>query len=389
MATQANLPSVGDGHVPQTPALPGVTPAQLLNSLADGAYITDLNRTILFWNRAAERITGWTVADVVGKSCFDNILVHVDKDDHQLCGKEYCPLHRSIVTGEPSTAPLLVFARRKDGRKVPVEVSVSPIRDATGNVVAGIEVFHDLTPGTRDLQRAKLIQDHTLAGPPISDPRLTVAVRYVPCDIVGGDFYRVEAVGTDQVAFMVADVMGHGVASALYTMQMRVLWDDLRGGLTRPADFLTRLNGRLHTLVNEDTYFATATFGIFDLRTGEVRHCAAAHPAPFLLRQSGRLERVPGAGAAVGLFPEAEYEEGVARLAFGDRLLACTDGAFEIEDATGALLGEERFGQLLIEVVHLPGPELLLALEERLLRYGNHLRLADDLTLVLMEYRGG
>ena len=68
---------------------------EVLDALPDGAYITNLDRKILFWSRAAEKITGWPAGEVTGHTCADNILVHVDKDGHQLCGKEHCPLHRS------------------------------------------------------------------------------------------------------------------------------------------------------------------------------------------------------------------------------------------------------------------------------------------------------
>ena len=91
----------------------------MLDALPDGAYITNCERKILFWSRAAELITGWSAPDVVGHSCSDNILIHVDKDGHQLCGKDYCPLHRAMVTGRQSTSPLLVFAQHKDGHRGP------------------------------------------------------------------------------------------------------------------------------------------------------------------------------------------------------------------------------------------------------------------------------
>ena len=68
--------------------LSGLPTPALLNSLADGAYITDVDRKILFWNHAAERITGWPAQEVVGRTCHDNLLVHEDKDGHPLCGKE-------------------------------------------------------------------------------------------------------------------------------------------------------------------------------------------------------------------------------------------------------------------------------------------------------------
>ena len=71
----------------------------ILDCLADGAYATDTDRRILFWNRSAERITGWKREDVVGRRCRDNILVHVDIDGHPLCRTEFCPLHRATATG--------------------------------------------------------------------------------------------------------------------------------------------------------------------------------------------------------------------------------------------------------------------------------------------------
>ena len=97
---------------------------ELMNLMADGAYITDTERRIVFWNQAAQRITGWTESEVVGRSCYDNILVHLDKDGHSLCGHEHCPLHRSIVVGQPSPEPLLVFAMHRTGARIPVEVTV-------------------------------------------------------------------------------------------------------------------------------------------------------------------------------------------------------------------------------------------------------------------------
>ncbi len=87
---------------------------------------------------------------MVGRHCFDSLLSHVDKDGHELCGNEYCPLHRSIVTGASSGAPL-VFAKRKDGRRTPVQVTVAPIRNAAGEIIGGVEAFRDISPALRGL----------------------------------------------------------------------------------------------------------------------------------------------------------------------------------------------------------------------------------------------
>ena len=80
---------------------------RIVDSINDGVYVVDTRRRIVFWNKAAERITGWTAEEVVGTACHDGILAHVDLDGHVLCGHEFCPLHRAIVTKQRSTAPLL------------------------------------------------------------------------------------------------------------------------------------------------------------------------------------------------------------------------------------------------------------------------------------------
>ena len=63
----------------------------ILDNLYDGVYFVDLDRKITYWNKGAERITGYTAGEVVGNRCFDNILMHVDSRGTLLC-KDLCPL---------------------------------------------------------------------------------------------------------------------------------------------------------------------------------------------------------------------------------------------------------------------------------------------------------
>ncbi len=353
---------------------------EILDALADGAYITDAERKIVFWSRAAERITGWSGTEVVGHYCGDNILVHVDKDGHQLCGKEQCPLHRAIVTGETSQEPLLLFAQHRQGHRIPLEVSVAPLRDETGETVGGIEVFRDLTSLMEDLRRAKAVQDHLLQSKLPSDSRVRFEVRYIPKELVGGDFYRIEALGSGRYAILLADVMGHGVASALYTMQLRSFWEECRAKIRSPSRFMMELNLRLHRLVGPDGYFATAVFVLYNAATGKLRWIRAGHPPPLLLRHSGAIERLDHVSPALGLRLDAVYTETEARLEPGDSLLLFSDGATEVLDKQGKELGEAGFVRLLMDLAG--RPLTLESVEEKLLEFCNLVRLSDDLTLL-------
>lgn len=113
---------------------------KLLESLFDGVYYVDLDRKITVWNAAAERITGFLRTEVRGACCADNILRHMDEAGNELCTTG-CPLAASMQDGQLREAN--VYLHHKQGHRVPVTVRISPVRDADGTIVGGIEVFSD------------------------------------------------------------------------------------------------------------------------------------------------------------------------------------------------------------------------------------------------------
>jgi len=114
----------------------------LIENMYDGLYFVDRRRTITYWNKAAERITGFTADEVVGCRCSDNILIHVDGKGKGLC-RGMCPLAAAIDDGNSREAE--VYLHHKDGHRVPVWVRVTPLRDTHGSIVGGAELFTDLS----------------------------------------------------------------------------------------------------------------------------------------------------------------------------------------------------------------------------------------------------
>lgn len=113
---------------------------RLLDSLFDGVYYVDRDRRIVFWNRAAERITGYDREEVMGLRCSDNLLRHTDEQGNELC-LIGCPLQATISDG--TTREAHVYLHHKQGHRVPVSVRVSPVRDDTGAIIGGVEIFSD------------------------------------------------------------------------------------------------------------------------------------------------------------------------------------------------------------------------------------------------------
>jgi diguanylate cyclase (GGDEF)-like protein/PAS domain S-box-containing protein len=112
----------------------------VLDAVSDGVYVTTSEREIVFWSKGAERITGYSSDEVVGKHCYDNILVHVDVLGKNLCF-DGCPLQTSIESGERQGAKE-VFLKRKDGERLAVYVKASVLQ--IGDERYGVEVFGEL-----------------------------------------------------------------------------------------------------------------------------------------------------------------------------------------------------------------------------------------------------
>ena len=357
----------------------------ILDSLSDGVYVCDRDRRIAYWSKSAERITGWTSEDVVGRRCLDNVLCHIDKDGHVLCGEEFCPLHRSMVTGATSNVPLIVYAKAKDGNRIPMHVTVAPICNSAGEIIGGVETFRDMSAVVSDLERAKRIQSLSLEKDLPEDARVKFSTFYTPHDIVGGDFFAIRQLNPDQYGFFVADVMGHGIAAALHTMHLSSLWERSCHLLTRPAEFAETVNSELEKVVKDES-FATAICGVIDANSRTVRFTAAGGPPIVVFRADGTVDQLESAGFPFGMMEDSEYEEVDARFSPGDCLLLLSDGAFEIHNAQDELLGVDGFVTILESLGYPQNGIRMKLVEEALLRFSNALRLADDVTMLEVRF---
>jgi PAS domain S-box-containing protein/diguanylate cyclase (GGDEF)-like protein len=112
----------------------------VLESLPIAVYLTDRKRQIAFWNTSAERITGYLGQEVIGHFCQDNLLMHCDENQLDLCGCA-CPLAQTMQDGRPREAD--IFLRHKEGQRVPVRVRSVPVRDEFGVIIGAAECFEE------------------------------------------------------------------------------------------------------------------------------------------------------------------------------------------------------------------------------------------------------
>jgi sigma-B regulation protein RsbU (phosphoserine phosphatase) len=355
----------------------------ILDSLNDGVYVCDRERRIVYWSKSAERITGWAREDVIGHKCLEDILCHVDKDGRHLCGEEFCPLHRAMITGKPNTYPVVIFGQTKYGGRVPMIVSVAPIRSADGEVVGGVETFRDFSESYASLERARRIQTLSLEHDLPPDARVCFSTFYLPHDVVGGDYFSIRPLDADRYGFLLADVMGHGFAAALHTMHLSSLWGRYSHNLANPAQFARCLNTELGRIVKDES-FATAVCGVVDVERRTLRFTSAGSPPIVVFGADGEPRQLESRGVPLGVLGDgdADYDETEVSLAPGDSLLLFSDGAVEVQNANGELLGSDGLITIL-KALDYPRSRLHMErLQEGLLKFSDGIRLEDDVTFI-------
>ncbi len=127
----------------------------IIENLHDGLYLVDPNRIITYWNKAAENITGYTADEVIGKSCSDNILTHVDSEGNCLC-TGICPLAATMADDIPRETE--VYLHHKDGHRVPVSVRVSSMENSKGEIIGGVELFTDISSQRANTLKVKELE---------------------------------------------------------------------------------------------------------------------------------------------------------------------------------------------------------------------------------------
>lgn len=111
---------------------------ELVDGLPYGVYIVKPDRTIIYWNREAEEITGYRAEDMIGRQCPDSGLHHMNDYGAPLC-KTYCPLIRTF-DDQKKIGEKLVFTH-KNGYLVAIDAHFIPLKDRNGQVTAVAEVF--------------------------------------------------------------------------------------------------------------------------------------------------------------------------------------------------------------------------------------------------------
>jgi PAS domain S-box-containing protein len=147
----------------------------ILNSVADGVFTIDGESRISFMNEAAERITGYTMEEALGRNCYD--IFRAD-----ICLTR-CALKETIRT-KNQIVNLPVTILNKEGKEIPISISTAVLKDEKGQIIGGVETFRDLS--IIESLRKELSQRYSLGDIISKNHRIQDIFRILP-DIAKSD----------------------------------------------------------------------------------------------------------------------------------------------------------------------------------------------------------
>ena len=267
------------------------------------------------------------------------------------------------------------------------------VTDRTRELWAKNAIMEEDLDMARELQMAFLPQNFPTL--PRGAEQAASAVKFCsifhPTSSVSGDFFNVVRVSDTAVGVFICDVMGHGVRAALVTAMMRALEEQLGELAGNPGALLTEMNRALRGILRQlgTTLFTTACYIIVDVSNGRLTFANAGHPSPLLLHGTPRgvepitARRVPG--PALGLIDDVEYLTHELPIAAGDRILAFTDGLFEVENANAEPFSIDRLRESIRSRAGLPLADLLQDVFDEVEHFAQGQEFSDDVCLIGME----
>jgi serine phosphatase RsbU (regulator of sigma subunit) len=199
----------------------------------------------------------------------------------------------------------------------------------------------------QDLKLAIEVQKAFLPQSPPHSPGFEVESFYQAANHIGGDYYDYIQLSGGRIGVVVADVVGHGVAAAMFMAKLSAETRFCLAGEPDVARAIEKLNDRMSVL--EVERFVTFLLVVIDPASESVTIVNAGHMPPIVRNaQSGEISE-PGeeeSGLPIAIDTGMDYEAVTLRVQPGDIMLLYTDGINEAMDSDDNEFGIEAIREL-------------------------------------------
>jgi|GEM_PF-3406788 len=169
-----------------------------------------------------------------------------------------------------------------------------------------------------------------------------ISVFFKYSERVGGDFYDVITLSSNELAISIGDISGKGLSTAV---QMSKFLAFYRNTLKSPGFSLAHLMMEWNSfLFDQKTRFdfITMFFAVLNQADKTLKFCNAGHNPPFIVTKDGDMIEIPKGGIALGAIKKQEYIENEISLNSGNIVVLYTDGFIEGQNAIGDYFGIKR-----------------------------------------------
>jgi sigma-B regulation protein RsbU (phosphoserine phosphatase) len=312
-------------------------------------------------------------------------------DDRQIVEEFVSGIH----TGQ-TVAPVEHRIIHKDGSTRWIRNTIVPHYDQARSLMRYDGVVEDVTERKAvelallrreaQLLAAQKIQEYLLPSSPPQVPGYDMSGVSHPAEFAGGDNFDYFTVDDGSVVFLISDVSGHDLGSALVMAsaceRLRTL-AEMRLGVD---EILARANT---TFVKESQSgrFITLLFGKLDPKSGTLVYVNAGHPAGYVLDGGGNVKATLGSSSfPLGIIPDATYpQQGPISLDPGGMILLVTDGVLEARSADGSDFGTERTLEVVRTNRDKTAAEIVDRTWEAVRRFSEGGDRFDDVTLVVIK----
>lgn len=316
-----------------------------------------------------------------------------------------------LLAGRLDTYRVVKQFIRADGSRVWVDLSVSALRDASGQVqyLVGQGIDISDSGASRESLAERERENRMLADRLQAEMRnaaeyvasilprelpgpVEVSSCYLPSLELGGDYFHYRWIDEDHLKMYLIDVSGHGIRPALLSTSVHNFIRSRslpKSVLLNPERMLDTVNRMFPMEDHADNYF-TMWYGIYQRSTRTLRYSSAGHPPALALHCDGAgvtVSTLSTPAPPIGMFTDTVFTCGSYRMPTGGQLLLYSDGAFDIpiDNAQGKPWSQMEFVDLCTQLVADPDWSLE-DLVDRLRRLSPTGTFADDCALVLLRF---
>ncbi len=256
----------------------------------------------------------------------------------------------------------------------------------------------ELTETTKAKERAeselKLAWDIQQSFLPDEFPEMAEIDVYGTCEPakeVGGDYYDFFPIDEENYALVIGDVSGKGVPASLFMAVSRTLLRMLTLDTKSPEIVMEEFNDRLVSLDDSAKMFITIFYGIYNIKTGNLKYSSAGHNMPFYRStkdDKNDFQMLPPMNTMVaGIMDGMPMKLDEINLSPGDQLVLYTDGMTEAIDTEEQEYGEERMEELLNQHKNESSQEICTTLVSSVQDFQKEMPQFDDITLFVMNVK--